>query len=70
MELDLLRDLLRIMEENELSELEVEQEGTRVRLKKAGAETNREVVTQASPAVAETQTLAEEKTVLGKTRSF
>ena len=49
MELDLLRDLLALMSENDLSEMEVEQEGIRIRLKKAGADIRQEVVLQ--PAV-------------------
>ena len=52
MELDLLRDLLSLMSDNDLSEMEVEQEGIRIRLKKAGAEVRQEVVVQAaSPAM-------------------
>jgi len=46
MELDLLRDLLALMEENGLSEMEVEQEGVRIRLKKAGSEVRQEVIVQ------------------------
>jgi len=48
MELDLLRDLLALMEENGLSEMEVEQDGVRIRLKKAGAEVRQEVVVQSA----------------------
>ena len=40
------------MDENELSELEVEQEGMRVRLKKSGQEVRHEVVTSQFPVAA------------------
>ena len=59
MELDLLRELLALMDENELSELEVEQEGMRVRLKKSGQEVRHEVVTSQFPVAAASGTAVE-----------
>jgi len=66
---ELLDDLIQVMEENELVELELEQDGWKVRLKKGGAQVEKQVVIPAplmgAPAAsAETAEPAPERPVI------